>query len=196
MAPTITTPVKNYTGTTVVGPTSLTFKQGTAEHDGELPKGVAAYLAENGYGIDGNEPAEATTTPEPPDPRQEAEQQFGTPVRDAAVDPRATDFLPPTNAGQENPHGTTVVSPELHASEGVRPVTPGVVHVDDIEAQQAKETAAIAAAQDLATVGVAKPNGNASREEWVEYALADGQHPDTLAELKRDEIRDLYKDAE
>lgn len=40
--------------------------------------------------------------------------QLGTPLRDAAVDPRPEDFQAPTNAGREgqsgNPHGPTVVS--------------------------------------------------------------------------------------
>jgi hypothetical protein len=31
-------------------------------------------------------------------------------IRDAAVDPRPEDFLPPTNAGQANPHGPEVVA--------------------------------------------------------------------------------------
>ncbi|WP_313816352.1 hypothetical protein [Citricoccus sp.] len=67
----------------------------------------------------------------------------GTPLRDAAVDPRPTDFLPPTNAGLEgevgNPHGPNVISPEIHGSQGVRPVRPGDVS-DDPAIQSAAET--------------------------------------------------------
>ena len=43
--------------------------------------------------------------------------RLGTPLRDAAVDPRPGDHLPPTNAGEPgpfgNPHGPTVVAPGL-----------------------------------------------------------------------------------
>lgn len=43
--------------------------------------------------------------------------RLGTPVRDAAVDPRPADFLPPSNAGKPgplgNPHGPHVVAPEV-----------------------------------------------------------------------------------
>lgn len=51
--------------------------------------------------------------------------------RDGAVDPLPGDFLGPTNAGAEgelgNPHGPSVVSPEIHASQGARPIRPGAV---------------------------------------------------------------------
>lgn len=65
------------------------------------------------------------------DPRDIVDQQIGTHLRDAAVDPRPDDFLPPTNAGAErplgNPHGPTVVSPEIHGQESVRTIRPGLV---------------------------------------------------------------------
>lgn len=68
----------------------------------------------------------------------------GTPLRDAAVDPLPGDFLAPTNAGAAgelgNPHGPSVVSPEIHASEGARPIRPGVVS-DDPATQDTDETA-------------------------------------------------------
>lgn len=51
----------------------------------------------------------------------------GTALRDAAVNPVAADFLPPTNAGEDDPHGPTCVSPEIHGSQGTHPVTPGAV---------------------------------------------------------------------
>jgi hypothetical protein len=78
------------------------------------------------------------------DPRTITEQQVGTPLRDAAVDPKASDYLPPTNAGEAgeigNPHGPTVISPEIHASQGMHPVTPGVVS-GTAATQEAAETA-------------------------------------------------------
>ena len=72
----------------------------------------------------------------------------GTPLRDAAVDPRPGDFLAPTNAGEADPHGPDVVSPEVHASQGVRPVKGGEVHVDDLAKQDELETEHAAAATD------------------------------------------------
>lgn len=36
--------------------------------------------------------------------------RIGTPLRDAAVDPRPGDFLVPTNAGLADPHGPRVVA--------------------------------------------------------------------------------------
>lgn len=44
--------------------------------------------------------------------------------------------------------------------------------------------------------GGEKPSGNASRDEWEAYALANGKTAEDLDGLKRDEIRDLFKDAD
>lgn len=70
------------------------------------------------------------------DPRDVTVTQHGTPLRDAAVDPEPTDFLPPVNAGKVgedgNPHGPNVVAPEIHASQGTRPVRPGAVFADPV----------------------------------------------------------------
>lgn len=94
----------------------------------------------------------------PIDPRTISEQQIGTPLRDAAVDPRSDDFLPPSNAGKAgeigNPHGPTVISPEIHASQGVHPVTPGDVS-GTAATQEAAETAHMLAYQaDIASLSV------------------------------------------
>lgn len=74
----------------------------------------------------------------PSDPIAPAEVQVGSKLRDAAVDPRAGDFLPPTNAGEAHPHSRAVVSPGIHASE-TGPIAPGPVSKDARE-QEAKET--------------------------------------------------------
>ena len=78
------------------------------------------------------------------DPRTVTDEQVGTKLRDAAVNPKASDYLPPTNAGEAgeigNPHGPTVISPEIHASQGMHPVTPGVVS-GTAATQEAAETA-------------------------------------------------------
>lgn len=76
----------------------------------------------------------------PIDPRTLEDEQIGTRLRDGAVDPKVEDFLGPTNAGEDNPHGPTVVNPEIHAHQGVRPVRPGEVS-DDAEVQDEAETA-------------------------------------------------------
>lgn len=38
----------------------------------------------------------------------------------------------------------------------------------------------------------ARPSGNASRDEWEAYALANGRTEDDVADLTRNEIRDLF----
>ena len=68
----------------------------------------------------------------------------GTPLRDGAVDPVEGDFLGPLNAGlageDGNPHGINVINPQIHASDGVRPVRPGAVSSDAVT-QDADEKA-------------------------------------------------------
>src|SRR5690606_21974648 len=63
-----------------------------------------------------------------------------TAMRDAAVDPESSDFLPPTNAGDEDPHGPLVISPGIHGEQGMHPVTPGAVS-SSATTQEAAETA-------------------------------------------------------
>lgn len=141
-------PVEGYSGKTSVGPFTLVFEDGTAEVD-ELNDGAKAYLKGRGYGFGSHKGKEPTTEqPEPADPREVSTEKIGDPVRDAAVDPREGDFLAPTNAGDANPHGPKVISPEIHASQGVRPVKAGEVHVDDPAKQDEAEKAHAAAAAD------------------------------------------------
>lgn len=45
-------------------------------------------------------------------PEQEGVIRIGTPLRDAAVDPRPGDASVPTNAGLADPHSPLVVAPE------------------------------------------------------------------------------------
>lgn len=128
----VNSPVEGFNGE-VAG---VTFTDGV----GEVEKDSAAYgyFERRGYGL-GRSKAETPEIPEPPDPRDVTLQQVGSDLRDAAVDPESEDFLPPTNAGKANPHGPLVVAPEIHASQGVRPVRGGDVHVGDTAAQQAAE---------------------------------------------------------
>jgi hypothetical protein len=141
-------PIEGHNGKTTVGPFTLVFKDGVAESD-ELNKGAKAYLKRKGYGFGSRKgKAPEAETSQPLDPRKVSTEKVGDPVRDAAVDPREGDFLAPTNAGEANPHGSEVVSPEIHASQGVRPVKAGEVHVDDPAKQDAAEKAHAAAATD------------------------------------------------
>jgi len=190
----INAPAKDYTATDRYGDTVLEFKNGTAEVE-KLPTGVRQYLIGAGYGIDHE--AEVPEVPAPADPRVQTLEQIGTPLRDAAVDPKPGDFLAPTNAGklgdEGNPHGPNVVSPEIHASQGVRPVKAGDVHVDDTDKQDASETAHTEQSTNGEPVtGVEAPAGNASTEVWHEYALTQGKTPEELEGLGQRQIRDLF----
>lgn len=75
------------------------------------------------------------------DPRKLETELIGTPTRDGAVTPRPSDFLGPTNAGEEgeqgNPHGPHVVSPGIHASEHVSTIRPGPVYAEPGEQNDA-----------------------------------------------------------
>lgn len=133
----ITSPAEGYTGKDQYGETVLDFKDGVAEYDGDLPDGVRQYLAGAGYGLGSKKP----TLPEPvevADPRDIEDGIVGTRLRDAAVDPEPGDFLAPINAGEANPHGPEVVSPEIHAS-GPAGIHPGNVFVEDPEKQETRE---------------------------------------------------------
>ena len=152
----IASPVQGLDTSTAIGPLVLNFKDSVAEVDSDaLTPGVRKYLERNGSGIGGDEPTGREIRlgqAEPADPRKASAVRVGTPTRDAAVDPRDKDFLAPINAGKKgkkgNPHSSNVVSPEIHASEGVRPVKGGPVHVDDPGAQDASEKGHAAAATD------------------------------------------------
>jgi hypothetical protein len=77
-------------------------------------------------------------TEERVDARDVEGERFGAPLRDAAVDPRPDDYLPPTNAGKADPHGPLVVAPGIHGV-GPAPIRPGAVSSDPAE-QMAAET--------------------------------------------------------
>lgn len=183
----IKSPATNYTGNDQYGSTVLEFKDGVAEVD-ELPAGVRLYLQGAGYGIDA-----APETPEveaPVDPRGLESERVGTALRDAAVDPREEDFLPPVNAGKEgdegNPHGPNVIAPGIHAATE-KVVVPGVVS-DDTDKQEAKES------QAAGTEASEAPAGNASKDAWHAYALTQGYTEEGLEGRTRDEIRALINE--
>lgn len=118
------------------GPGGVTFENGVADVEDET---ALNYYRGAGYRVSGkvDNPIE---TPEPPDPREVTQVDLGTRLRDAAVDPEPEDFLAPINAGKENPHGSKVVAPEIHAS-GPAGIRPGEVRVEDAGKQEKREKA-------------------------------------------------------
>lgn len=124
-------PNKDYNGP---GPGDAVFENGVAEVENEA---ALNYYRSAGYKVSGkyeSEPAEQKV----PDPRDVTHETVGTPLRDAAVDPDPSDFLAPVNAGDGNPHGPKVVSPEIHAS-GPSGIRPGGVFVEDVDKQEKRE---------------------------------------------------------
>ena len=101
----------------------------------------------------------------PIDARDVAEPiNLGSPLRDAAVDPKPWDFLPPTNAGKADPHGPLVVAPGIHGV-GPKGIRPGDVLVHDVEAQAKAETAL---AQAVLVEGQDKPTAIAEAETPID----------------------------
>lgn len=119
----------------VVGVGGLVFEDGVAYTDDDA---ILNYCRDAGYGVGDSKPVRLDV-PEAPDPRELEDSVVGTRLRDAAVDPQPGDFLVPTNAGKENPHGPKVVAPQIHASEN-QVVRPGQVYVDDVAEQDKAET--------------------------------------------------------
>lgn len=161
------------------------FKAGVGATDDAA---ALAYFANAGYGIGEYKgpPTEQVLV----DARDVSQPiPLGSRLRDAAVDPMPQDFLPPTNAGQADPHGPEVVSPQIHGSE-TGPIVAGDVHVDDVDIQEAKETAAdeatfVDGSEVNAVAATDRPSASASKAEWVEFAVGQG--------LERDEAEDMKK---
>src|SRR5512139_2333018 len=93
-------PNKEYKGP---GPGGASFVDGVAEVEDEA---ALNYYRAAGYKVSGKVDSPVEPAPEPPDPREVTEKVVGTRLRDAAVDPEPGDFLAPTNAGKDNPHGS------------------------------------------------------------------------------------------
>ncbi|WP_076260866.1 hypothetical protein [Intrasporangium flavum] len=180
----ISSPDKTYTGESRYGEVVLQFEDGVAKFDGELPAGVRQYMLGAGYGIGSKKPADPEDTPAPPDPRDVTHESVGTPLRDAAVDPKDGDFLAPTNAGTEgpegNPHGPNVVSPQIHGSVG-QPVVPGPVGTyeeHDVKDDEGNVTGKVG-------VVLSDPAAQEKREtEYAERALVGNEPvPEVLADI-------------
>lgn len=173
-----------------VGAGGVVFKDGVAETNNAA---ALMYFRDAGFGIDGPPPGPPDATPRF-DARDFAEPiVLGTPLRDAAVDPKPTDFLPPTNAGEADPHGPLVVSPGLHAV-GPKPIRPGDVFVDDVARQNDAETAlahAVLVEGVLATdathlegqpvagsLAQSRPGDRDTKPAWVSFAVSQGMDAD------------------
>ena len=140
----------------------VTFRKGVATVDRSDTQALA-YFRRHGYIIEG-ELMEGETI-RPIDARDAATAvKVGTPLRDAAVDPDPNDFLPPTNAGLADPHGPAVVAPELHGSQGTRPVRGGEVPQEPAAQEVAEEThlEVVSAVSQEATGDGAEVAGNES----------------------------------
>ena len=182
----IVAPNREYNGT--IG--DVTFENGVAETDNPS---VINYCRGAGYEVDGE--TEQRDQDPPVDSRDVERVQVGTPLRDAAVDPQPRDFLPPTNAGQADPHGPEVVSPGAHAVPPA-PIVPGPVP-DDPGEQQAKETEVaqrVLVEGEPATVatGQSRPPQSANKAAWVEWAVSQGADRDEAEDATKQDLIDAY----
>lgn len=128
----VETPVKGYSGIAA----GVVFADGVGYTDS---RGAMDYFRLNGYAVSEGD------APEGGSPLSVAGAEYrGQPSVDAAVvrdaaGPVSDAFLPPTNVGAGNdPHGSKVVNPGLHAMPP-GPIVPGVVGRTPAE-QQARET--------------------------------------------------------
>jgi len=162
----ITAPNAEYSG---VGVGGLVFSDGVAETDNDA---VINYCRDAGYGIgdsDTEPPARrrAKAAAKPPvDARDVPAAQVGSPLRDAAVDPKPEDFMPPVNAGQADPHGPEVFSTQVHGA-GPGDVRPGPVSTDpDVQQEGEAEHVQAALAGELDTA--VTEEGSAAAEDGAE----------------------------
>ncbi|WP_417364054.1 hypothetical protein [Glutamicibacter arilaitensis] len=80
----------------------------------------------------------------------------------------------------------------VEIDEGLSAKDVASIVADRFGKKPAEETTAVVSS--AVTAGeVEEPRGNASREDWVEYAIAQGKTEDDLAGLKQTEIRALLK---
>ncbi|MFF0860904.1 hypothetical protein ACFYUV_04025 [Nonomuraea sp. NPDC003560] len=180
----IKAPNKAYNG--MIG--DVVFTNGEADTDNQA---VIAYCRGAGYEVDG-QTLDQDDDRQNIDSRDVSDQQNASPLRDAAVNPAPSDFLPPTNAGKADPHGPAVVSPGVHAAPPA-PIVPGPVPSAPDE-QQAKETDA---AQRVLVEGqpataAARPAQSASKAAWVDWAVSQGMDRDQADDLTKAELIDLH----
>lgn len=104
----------------------------------------------------------------------------------------------PGTEGVEGHTGTDHTEPPLGAPEveGSEVDASGETHEDAAAetepAESAEEAAEVAPAIAAVEAEDEKPQGNASKADWTDYALAHGRTEEDLAGLNRDGIRDLF----
>lgn len=199
----------------------VTFEDGRPAEGQDPPSDIEAFAQSLGgyakrHGLtiddDGRLVIREEGDPPPPDPRDigtdgDGRTRIGTDLRDAAVDPRPEDFLPPTNAGEPgqlgNPHGPTVIAPEIHGSQGVRPVKGGPVHSGDLQQEQETAHAVAFSAELEPPAGVStrslpdRPANGDKVAVWRDYATAvDPDAADEIASTKKDDLIDRYGSAD
>lgn len=138
-----------------VGVGGLVFTDGVAETDDPA---IIGYAERHGYGVGHRKPTGETVEdlPDSRDIHADSPVMVGTLLRDAAVDPKPEDYLPPVNAGKADPHGPEVVAPQLHGA-GVGPIAPGAV-TEDKEAALAE--AVLVDGQDVGEATQAQAGDN------------------------------------
>ncbi|GII84592.1 hypothetical protein Ssi03_25820 [Sphaerisporangium siamense] len=182
----IVAPNREYNGT--IG--DVQFENGVAETDNPA---VIAYCRGAGYEIDGH--TEQREQAEPVDSRDVEYVRLGTPLRDAAVDPRPEDFLPPSSAGEADPHGPRVVSPGAHAVPPA-PIVPGPVSPDPDEQQAAETEVAqrvLVEGQPATVVAErSRPPQSAPKAAWVDYAVSQGADREQAEATSKADLIDRY----
>jgi hypothetical protein len=145
MAPKVHAPVEDYEGD---GPgvdddgKPVHFENGVATV-ASSETGALAWYEANGYGVGSKKASDPVEHPvDVLSTDAEVNSQVGTPLRDAAVDPQPEDYLAPINAGKADPHGPEVISPGIHATQGIRAVRPGRVPQRSAQQDAAEKEAA------------------------------------------------------
>lgn len=161
-------PVETFTGV-IAG---VAFADGVAEFDPKENPGAHGYFQTAGYRINGkqvNDPpglyaprptptAAAPGTPDNPDGIIRGPSSNDAAVVKDAGGPMSDAFMPPTNAGEADPHGPLVVSPGIHAVPPA-PIVPGPVS-PEAPTQEKVETAVAhdVLVEGLPATTVADPN--------------------------------------
>lgn len=174
------------------------FTHGVADVD-DANEAALAYFRRRGFGI-GQRPS-APDEPARVDAREvSGPAPVGSRLRDAAVKPEPDDFLPPINAGEADPHGPEVVAPGIHATPPT-PIVPGDAHADDVDQQEAEQSAAaenvLVDGKAAVTIGetgepVTRPAKTAAKGEWVDYAVAQGADRAAVEGMTKAELVDRY----
>ena len=198
--PKVYAPNQNFSGVRA----GVAFSKGVGEMDSD-DKLARSFFERHGYGIGKKVEtttsreralqahAEATTGPHHP---------AASRLRDASVNPEKRDFLPPTNAGEADPHGPMVVSPEIH-HDGPKGLKPGDVHVDDTDRQAADETELARrvlvegepkteAALEVVGAPTEAPAKSASQKAWAAWAISQGADAAEAEAATRKELIERY----